>query len=131
MPKPPVPESVHDLLTGRHLGHLATVDASGQPQVNPVWFLWEDGRLLLSVLSDTNKYRNLRGNPNVAMSVLDPANSGRSIELRGHVVDLELYLDLTFVNRLAQKYTGADFSAGKPGQERYKVTIEVDRWTGG
>ena len=38
MPRGAVPDRYHDLLEGTGLGHLATVDADGRPQVNPVQF---------------------------------------------------------------------------------------------
>ena len=132
MPKSPVPDRFRDILanTSTALGHLATIDERGRPQVNPVWFLWDGERVLLSVRPETKKYRNLRRDPHVAISILDPARPERYVELRGEVIEFELYEDLTFVNRLARKYTGADFQKGHVGEHRYKVTIRVDSWTG-
>ncbi len=130
MPQGPVPAQFHDLLESTTLGHLATLDTNGRPQVNPVWFLCDGEQILLSVKAETQKYRNLRRDPHVALSVLDLARPQRYVELRGEVVDFELYTDLTFVNLLARKYTGADFVYGFPGEERYKLTIRVDAWTG-
>ncbi len=46
------------------------------------------------------------------------------------MIDFELYEDLTFVNQLARKYTGADFQHGNAGEHRYKLTIKVNAWTG-
>src|SRR6478752_5144702 len=109
MPQGPAPERYHDLLESKALGHLATVDAKGRPQVNPVWYISDGAFIYLSVKPETAKYRNLRANPAAALSILDPANSGRYVELRGTVTGFELYEDLTWVNQLAHKYTGADF----------------------
>ena len=131
MPLPPVPESWLPLLNEPVLGMLATINANGGPEVNPVWFLWHEGQLLLSVKGETRKYRNMRTNPNVALCIPDPASPRDYLELRGTVIDLKLYTDLSFVNLLARKYTGADFTEEGPGGvERYRVTIRVDRWTG-
>jgi len=130
MPPLPVREDLLPLLEEGALGHLATISPTGQPQVNPVWFLWENDHLLISVKPETVKYRNLRANPRVAMSILDPADNYRYLEVRGEVVDFTLFTDLTFVNRLARKYTGADFRSGVAGEERYRITIRVDTWTG-
>lgn len=130
MPPGPVPDRFHDLLDSTTLGHLATVDSDGRPQVNPVWFLWDGEHVLLSVKTETRKLSNLRRDPRVAISFLDPANPQRYVELRGEVSAFELYEDLTFVNLLARKYTGADFQHGYPGEHRYKLTIRVDAWTG-
>ena len=130
MPKGPVPDSYADLLASTILGHLATIDERGKPNVNPVWFLWDGERVLLSVKADTRKCRSLLNNPNVAMSFLDPTNAGRYLEIRGEVTEFELYEDFGFVNLLARKYTGADFQHGVIGEHRYKLTIRVNSWTG-
>ena len=130
MPKGVVPERFHDLLQSKVLGHLATIGENGRPQVNPVWFISDGSEILLSIKPETAKYGNLRANPAVAMSILDPANHFRYVELRGEVVEFELFKTLSWVNQLAQKYTGADFTGGVDGEQRYKVTVWVDSWTG-
>ena len=130
MPQGQVPARFHDLLESTTLGHLATVDARGRPQVNPVWFLWDGEHVLLSLRASAQKYKNLRRHPYLAISFLDPARPERYVEIRGEVVEWELYLDLTFVNQLARKYTGADYTRGYAGEERYKVTVRVNSWTG-
>ncbi len=130
MPKGSVPERFHDLLQSRLLGHLATIGPNGRPQVNPVWFISDGSEILLSIKPDTAKYRNLRANPAVAMSVLDPEKPFRYLEMRGEVVEFELFETISWVNQLAQKYTGADFTSGVDGEQRYKVRVRVDSWTG-
>lgn len=129
MPRGPLPATYLDLLERPLIGHLATVDGKGHPQVNPVWFLYDGTRLLLSVKGETTKLRNMRGNHWIALSVVDPDSSYRYLELRGKVISFELYKTLTFVNQLSQKYTGADFTGGHAGEERYKVTISIEGWS--
>lgn len=128
MPQGAVPDRYRDLLESTVLGHLATVDPEGRPQVNPVWFLWDPvgQAVLLSIKAETRKLRNLRTNPNVAMSFSDPARPDRYLEIRGAAVELELYDTIEWVNVLARKYTGAEFVHGADGEHRYKVTIRVD-----
>lgn len=133
MPRGAVPDRYRDLLEGTTLGHLATVDPDGRPQVNQTGFTWDSAgdHVLPSVKPETNKYRNLRGNPAVAMSVSDPARPGRFLEIRGTATELKLFDTLAWVNVLARKYTGADFAHGSDGEHRYRymVTIRVDSWT--
>lgn len=129
MPKGTVPARFHDIFAGRALGHLATVGPDGRPQVNPVWFIADGEHVYLSVRPETAKYRNLRAHPHVAMSVGDPANAERYVEIRGEVIGFERYDTLAWVNQLARKYTGADYTKGRDGEQRYKVTIRVDAWT--
>ena len=130
MPKGAVPERYRDILASTALGHLATIGPDGRPQVNPVWFLSDGQSVFLSITPQTAKYRNLRTNPAVAMSVADPAHPNRYLEVRGEVVEFELFDTLAWVNQLARKYTGADFTGGTDGEHRYKVTIRIDAWTG-
>ena len=129
MPKAPVPERYRDILESRALGHLATIDPNGRPNVNPVWFLWDGEHVHLSIKPDTAKYRSLRADPNVALSVSDPSRPDRYVELRGTVVDFELFDNLSWVNQLSRKYTGSDFTGGADGEHRYKVTVRIDSWT--
>lgn len=129
MPRSPLPVSHADLLEAPVMGQLATVDAKGHPQVNPVWFLYDGRHLLFSIKPETVKFRNLQSNHWLALSILDPEDSFRYLELRGRVIVFELFKTLTFVNQLAQKYTGADYTNGYVGEERYKVTVEIDSWT--
>ena len=110
-------------------GPLATIGPTGLPQVNPVWFISDGARIFLSIKPDTVKYRNLRGNLNVAISISDPSRANRYLEMRGVVVDFELFDTLAWVNQLSVKYTGAEFTAGSDGEHRYKVTVRVDSWT--
>ena len=130
MPRGAVPEQYRDILDSTALGHLATIGLDGRPQVNPVWFLSDGRSVFLSVKPETAKYRNLRANPFVAMSVGDLARPDRYLEIRGEAVEFELFETLAWVNQLARKYTGADFTGGVDGEPRYKVTIRVDAWTG-
>lgn len=130
MPNGPIPERFHMILERTTVGHLATIGHDGRPQVNPVWFLWNGQNVLLSVKAETVKCRNLRRNPHVAITFTDPTDSRHYIEIRGEVIDFELYRDLTFVNRLARIYTGRDMPASADSKDRYKLTVQVDGWTG-
>ena len=128
MPKAPVPERYRDILESRALGHLATIDPNGRPNVNPVWFLWDGEHVHLSIQPDTAKYRSLRADPNVALSVSDPSRPDRYVELRGRC-RFRVFDNLSWVNHLSRKYTGSDFTGGVAGEHRYKVTVRIDSWT--
>lgn len=125
MPRGSVPSTYMDILECATLGHFATLDAAGRPQVNPVWFLWNGEHLLIGVLNGVKKLENVRRDPHVALSIADPANPYRYLEVRGEVVDIEQNRDLTFFNEITRHYTGGDAS-GDPG---WKLTIRIDSWT--
>ncbi|MFE9632153.1 PPOX class F420-dependent oxidoreductase [Streptomyces sp. NPDC006463] len=78
-------------LRSQRLGRLATVDATGQPQANPVGFFpQEDGTILVGgmAMGATKKWRNLQRNPRLALVVDDLVSAHpwrvRGIEIRGH-----------------------------------------------
>lgn len=130
MPKIPVPDRFDAILESNALAHLATIGSNGHPQVNPIWFIRDGERILFSVKDGTIKLENIRRDPHVALSIASIEKPGHYLELRGEVIDTQLYEDVSFVNVLARKYTGADFGAGAPGEKRYKMTFQPKTWTG-
>lgn len=83
-------------LSSMRLCRMATVDPSGQPQVNPVgYYLQEDGTILSGGidLAATKRWRNLRANPRLALVVDDLISvdpwMARGVEIRG---DAELLI---------------------------------------
>jgi pyridoxamine 5'-phosphate oxidase family protein len=76
-------------LADRRLGRLATIDASGMPHVVPLG--WTYNRALDTIdvtgrdLARTQKFRNVRANPRVALVIDDvlPPWRPRSIMVRG------------------------------------------------
>src|SRR5689334_4525294 len=79
-----------EYLDSQRLGRLATVDAKGAPQNNPVAFrIADDGAILIGGyrMGETRKFRNVQQNPNVAFVVddlktIDPW-APRMVEIRG------------------------------------------------
>jgi PPOX class probable F420-dependent enzyme len=49
------------------IGWLVTVNGRGAPQPSPIWFLWDEGAILLYSQPETAKLRNIAANPRVAM----------------------------------------------------------------
>ena len=85
-----IDDNVRAYLATQRLGRLATVDASGAPQNNPVGFFVEpDGVVLVGgrALGSTRKFQNVRANPHVALVVDDLASvdpwTVRGVEIRG------------------------------------------------
>jgi pyridoxamine 5'-phosphate oxidase family protein len=79
-------------LASQRLGRLATVDAHGQPQNNPVGFFLNDELGAIDIggkaMGHTKKFRNVRSNPLVSLVVDDLASVTpwhvRGVEIRGH-----------------------------------------------
>src|SRR4030088_2503315 len=81
-----IPENFHDLLEEKKaFAHLATIMPDGSPQVTPVWFDYTGGMIRVNTAKGRVKARNLREGAPVALSILDPDNPYRYIQIRGRV----------------------------------------------
>lgn len=117
-----------DLLDSTALAHVATVGPNGEPQVNPVWFGWDGEHLRFSQTTTRQKYRNVQRDPRIALSIVDPANPYRYLEIRGQVVGIEPDPNLDFINSMAKKYLGQDrYPWHRPGDERVVVVVAPER----
>jgi PPOX class probable F420-dependent enzyme len=101
-----VPAGYDDLLERPLYGHLASIRPDGSVQVSPMWFDWDGELLRFAHTTKRQKYRNVQINPQVAMSVSDPDDPYRYLELRGEVVRVEPDPTATFFRRIAKRYSG-------------------------
>ncbi|MCK9877397.1 PPOX class F420-dependent oxidoreductase [Frankia sp. AgPm24] len=99
-----IPESHLDLLERPLFGHLAQLRPDGRLQSNPVWYLWDGDRLRLTTTSDRQKGRNAVADARVALSVHDPDQPYRYLEVRGEVVATEPDPEGEFFDVLAKRY---------------------------
>src|SRR5215831_3001416 len=60
------------------IGWLVTVNASGQPQSSPVWFIFDDGNIYLQSQTTAAKLRNIAANNRVSFHLGDDGQ-GRDI----------------------------------------------------
>ena len=122
-----VPEKYADLLEWdtKAYASIATIGPDGQPQNNPVWFDAQDGKILFSQTTTRQKLKNLKRDPRIAISIMDPENPYRYLEIRGKVVKVEPDPDKAFIDRMAQKYLGEQkYPWSQPGDERVVVVVE-------
>jgi len=104
-----------DYLASQRLGRLATVDAHGAPQNNPVGFLvQDDGTIVIGGynLGATRKFRNVARSGRAALVVDDLASVDpwrvRGVEVRGRAEAL------------------ADVAPPRPGTSREQIRIHPD-----
>src|SRR5437588_1912540 len=99
-----IPDSHEDLLQSKSLAHVATIGPDGAPQVNPVWFGWDGQNVLFSQTKTRQKIKNIAREPRVAISIVDPVNPYRYLEIRGVVVEVTDDSNNDFINSMAKKY---------------------------
>jgi PPOX class probable F420-dependent enzyme len=101
-----IPDRLRDLLERPLFANLATVREDGTPQVNPMWFAWDGEFLRFTHTSFRRKYRNVPANPAVAISITDPENPYRYIEVRGVVERIDPDPTGSFFIELNKRYAG-------------------------
>jgi PPOX class probable F420-dependent enzyme len=122
-----IPENYKDLLDTNALAHVATIGPNGEPQNNPVWFGWDGTHLRFSQTKGRQKYRNMQREPRVALSIVDPANPYRYLEIRGVVERIDDDSSLDFINSMAKKYIGQDrYPWHQPGDERVVIVVRPE-----
>lgn len=125
-----IPEKYQDLLTSSALAHVATIGAQGEPQVNPVWFGWDGTHLRFSQTTGRQKYRNVQRDARIALSIVDPKNPYRYLEIRGTVVQIDADPELDFINAMSKKYLGMErYPNHRPGDERVVVVVAPEHTT--
>lgn len=122
-----IPEKFHDLLKDetRAFAYLATVMKDGSPQVTPVWFNVEGDYILVNSAVGRVKDRNMRRDGRVALTIQDPKNPYRYVQVRGQVVEFNPMEGQAHIDALAKKYKGLDKYDGPPGQQRMKYRIKI------
>jgi PPOX class probable F420-dependent enzyme len=125
-----IPESHMDLLGSTALAHVATLGPRGEPQSNPVWFGWDGEYVKFSQTKTRQKYMNVNRDPRLALSIVDPENPLRYLEIRGVVERIEEDPDLDFINSMSKKYLGEDrYPNHRPGDERVVVFVRPEHTT--
>jgi PPOX class probable F420-dependent enzyme len=99
-----IPASHADLLERPLYCHLATVSPNGRPQSNPMWFVWDGSSLRFTHTNTRRKFEHLQANPNLAISVVDPDNPARYIEVRATVAGIEDDPEGATYSALSERY---------------------------
>jgi len=121
-----IDEKYRDLLDGKKaFASLATLMPDGTPQVTPVWFDHKDGVIRVNSAKGRVKSRNMREGAAVALSILDPDNAYRYLQIRGRVKRVTEQGASEHIDALAKKYLGKDkYPWARPGEVR--VTFEIE-----
>jgi PPOX class probable F420-dependent enzyme len=121
-----VPEQYLDLLQPQKkaFAHIATVQPDGSPQVTPVWFDYDGGKLRVNVAKGRVKVRNMKQGAPVALSIMDPDNAYRYVQIRGKVAHVTEEGARAHIDALSRKYIGKDYPWSKLGEVRVMFEIE-------
>src|SRR5437879_12784492 len=100
------PETPTDRLAKPAFGDLGTLMKDGSPQVTPVWVDYDGKFVRVNSAKGRVKDKNMRRDPRVSVSLQDPANPYRYLEIRGKVVEVTENGADDHINKLSKKYLG-------------------------
>ena len=122
-----IPESHMDLFHKKAFGSFTTLMPDGGPQTTPVWVDLVDGKVLVNSAAGRQKDKNVRRDPRVAVTLIDPDNPYRYLEVRGRVSEITHEGADQHIDKMAKKYLDKDkYPFAQAGEKRviYKIDPE-------
>src|SRR6185436_17340728 len=122
-----IPEKYLDLFQKKAFAHLATLNEDGTPQVTPVWVDYDGKHVLVNSARGRRKDKNMERNGAVALSLQDPDNPYRYLEVRGRVEEITEDGADQHIDKMAKKYMGVDkypFRQASETRVMYKIRPE-------
>jgi PPOX class probable F420-dependent enzyme len=122
-----IPEKYTDLFQKKAFANLATLMPDGTPQVTPVWVDYDGEHVLVNSARGRRKDKNMEASRAVALSIQDPDNPYRYLEVRGRVEEITEEGADQHIDKMAKKYLGLDkYPNRQPGEVRvlYKIKPE-------
>jgi PPOX class probable F420-dependent enzyme len=126
-----VPDELIDLLTDGTLGHVTCITPAGALSSYIMWIDYDGEHLLTSSRVGSFKGRAFRGDPRVAVSVVDRNDPWRYVEISGRVTDIRPDTELAFIDRMSRRYTGQDYRMRDWEREIFVITPERIRTSSG
>ncbi len=125
-----IPEKFADLFSKekKAFAHLALVTKDGAPQVTPVWFDYDGTHITINTARGRVKDKILRRHPRVALSIQDPANPYRYVQVRGQVVEETEIGGYDMICHLNEKYHGKYEYPKRPGEVRVTYRILPEKF---
>ncbi len=124
-----IPADYLHLLQRPLYGALGTIRPDDTVQVNPMWFDYIDGTLRFTHTTKRAKYRNLQHNPSMSLSIIDPENPFRYLELRGALVEVIPDPEGVFYVHLGKRYGNPDQQPPADSPDRVILVMSIEHTT--
>jgi PPOX class probable F420-dependent enzyme len=76
---------IEEFLQEPRFAIVGTNRENGPPQLTPVWYLYEDGRIYFTMYVESAKYRNLRRDPRIGICIAGKSPDARAVMFYGSV----------------------------------------------
>ena len=108
---------------------LTTVTANGTPQPRPVWFIWQNDKVIIYSMASAKKVEHIRKNPNVSLHFNMASPEDDAYVIIGKAAIATSQTPVLKVNEYLQKYTqGIQDIKMNPESfnDAYSVRIEIN-----
>lgn len=117
------------LTQGKNFASVATINADGSPQVTPVWIDSKEDFILVNTTDKRLKWRNVKRDPRVSLSIFDQNDPYRRVLIKGKVVEITKKGADEHIDKLSMKYVGRKYADRQPGVDRVIFKISPTRIT--
>jgi PPOX class probable F420-dependent enzyme len=124
-----IPAHLIDLLEEPNIGTLGTIRPDGTVQVNPMWFEFDGETIRFSHTTYRQKYRNLKHNPSMSLSVFNLQDPYRYLEVRGRLVEEIPDPEGAFHVRLGKRYGNAKQEPPADSADRVILVMSIEHYT--
>jgi PPOX class probable F420-dependent enzyme len=124
-----IPDDFTDLFERPSHTVMVTLDPDGTPHPTVVWVDYDGEHLMVNSAEGRRKIRNLRNDPTVALTIIDPENPYRYLTVRGEVVEITEEGAEEHINELGRRYMDLDtdyMTEMHEGETRLLVRIDPD-----
>ncbi len=121
-------EIIDFLMEGTRTGKISTVREDGRPHVAPIWFVWNEGKIIFCTMDSSIKAKNIRRNPQVSICVDDESPPYAFVIIQGTAKFSDNQKDLLKWNTiLGGRYMGEKLAEvyGKRNTAEGSLLVEV------
>ena len=117
-------EGVRRLAKGKNFAAFTTLLPDGQPMTHVMWVDCDDEHVLINTERHRQKYKNVRRDPRVTVTIWDQDEPYRYAEVRGEAVEMVAGPEArAHIDELSRKYNGHEYR-NQIQSERVKVRIK-------
>ncbi len=104
-------QEIEDFLSEGNIARIATVKPDNSPHVTPVWYLWENNQLWMTIPKDSVKARNIRQNNKVAVAIDTDKAPSKAVIIEGttKIEELTSEMERKIDRRMAAKYVKPEY----------------------
>ena len=102
-------DEVRDFLSNsKWFARLGTIDEKGDPNVHPVWYYFDNGRIYFETGKNSKKVRNIRNRNNIYFCIDEANLPYKGVRGKGTaIISEDISRNISIAEKIMIKYTGS------------------------